>query len=191
VSEVMNEAEAPFLTLTGRLTADARVRAYRSNVLRLIVIRVLIFIAVMLVMSAAINLYYGLPAFDFSILFSSFVFRIGLPLIILVYAVEGLWLRPQKVRKNLIELYGDAQPWETKYEFYEKGFSCGIVSGKNPSDLRLDYADLKKLKVRRWDIFLKTKTGNRFAFTRGELSAEDEKKLVDTLLSRSGLSRQE
>ncbi len=187
MSEVMNEAEVPFLTLTGQLTADARVRAYRSNVLRLIVIRVLIFIAVMLVMSAAINLYYGLPAFDFSILFSSFVFRIGLPLIILVYAVEGLWLRPRKLRKNMIELYGDTQPWETKYEFYEKGFSSGIVSGKNPSDLRLDYADLKKLKVRRRDIFLKTKTGNRFAFTRGELSPEDEQKMIDTLRERSGV----
>ena len=190
MSENMNATavnEAPFLTLTGRLTADARVRAYRWNTVRLIVIRVLIFIAVMLVMSAVINLIYGLPAFDFSILFSSFVFWIGVPLIILVYAVEGLWLYPRKLRKNLIELYGDAQPWETKYEFYENGFSYGIVSGKNPSDLRLDYTDLKKLKMYRWYIFLKTKTGNKFAFTRGELSPEDEQKLIDTLRERSGI----
>ena len=179
--------EAPFLILTGRLTADARIRAYRSNTLRMIIIRVLIFIAALLVMDAGINLYYGLPAFDFSTLFDGPVFWIGVPLVNIVYAAEGLWLRPRKLKKNLIELYGDAEPWETKREFYEKGFVYRIVSSKNPSDLRLEYADLRKLKVYRRYIFLKTKTGNKFAFTRGELSPEDEQKMIDTLRERSGV----
>ena len=187
MSEVMTEAEAPFLTLTGRLTADARVRAYRASAQRVIVIRVLTFIAAMAVVTVGINLYYGLPAFDFSILFSDPVFWIVLAVIIIVYAAEGLWLRPRKIRKTLIELYGDAEPWETKYEFYEKGFTYRVVSGKSTPDIRLDYTDLKKLKVYPLYIFLQTKANNKMSFTRAELSLEDEQKLLETLRERSGI----
>ena len=181
------EKEAPFLTLTGQLTADARVRAYRASALRVIIIRALIFIGLMAVMTVGINLYYGLPAFTFSTLFSGPVFWILLAVLIAVYAAEGLWLRPRKIRKTLTELYGDAEPWETKYEFYEKGLTYRVVSDKSSPDIHLDYTDLKKLKVYPLYIFLQTKANNKMSFTRAELSPEDGQKLLETLRERSGI----
>ena len=189
--ETRPENEAPFLVLRGKLTSDARIRAYRSSALRLIGIRLLIYFAAVLVIAVGVNAYYGLPLFDFSALLSGPVFWVMTGIVIAAYGIELLWLHPQRLRKQLTELYGDREPWETEYAFFENAFSYRVLNAKNQGEIFLEYADLKTIKVHPRYILLKTKARTKLAFTRGELSAEDEKKLVDTLLSRSGLSRQE
>ena len=181
------DSEQPFLILKGRVTVDERIRAYRWSALRIIAIRILIFIAVVFVMSIGINLYYSLPPFYSQSSFTRASFWIMLGIVILVYGVELMWLRPRKLRKNLRELYGDDSSWETEYDFYEEHFTIRLFGTKNSPDVKLNYADLKKLKVYRYYILLQTKTKNRLSITRDELSWEDEQKLLETLRERSGI----
>ena len=191
MSETRPENEAPFLVLRGRLTSDKRIRAYRSSALRLIGMRMLIFFAAVLVIAVGVNAYYGLPLFDFSSLFSRPVFWVMVAVVIGAYCIEFLWLRPQRLRKQLTELYGDTEPWETEYAFFADSFGYRVLGAKNQGDIRLQYTDLKTMKVHRWYVLLRTRANTKLAFTRQELSAEDGKKLVDTLRERSSLPRQE
>ena len=181
------EVEQPFLILKGRLTADARVRAYRWGALRLIAIRLLIFIVALTVVEIGINLYFGLPAFDLASYFGGAVFWVVLGILVAAYAIELLWLRPVKLRKNMVEMYGNDPAWETEYAFYDRRFTYRFIGSKSSSDVSLDYADLKSLKLYRYYILLRTKTNNRMSLNRGELSPEDEQKLIDTLRARGGL----
>ena len=138
--------------------------------MRLIIGRVFIFIAAVLVLDIGINLYYGLPPFYFGIVFSGAVFWIMLAVVIIAYAVEGLWLRPRRLRKNLREMYGETSPWQTQYDFYDSHFTFRLSGSKNSPDMNLNYTDLKKIKVHRYYILLQTKSKYRFSFTRDELS---------------------
>lgn len=104
--------------------------------------------------------------------------------IFLVYAIKYLVIQPAQMMKKTSGLFGSDGKCRLSYVFGEQLVRC-VINGKN-SDARQDinYADITRVKNRKYDLLLRTNQKTALSIYKEGLTAEDEQRILSILKAR-------
>ena len=99
-------------------------------------------------------------------------------------AVLILVMRPRQLMKRITELFGEEQPWQISWLFYETHLRA-VNKGRNQDAVqRFDYAQIARVQERKYDIFIRTGARNAVSVFKEAITKEEEKQILEILRER-------
>ena len=185
VSEAQDlNREKPFLTVTARVTPKDTEKAARYfrvlQSLKMILIFVLILVAAVIV----IALIHGYQLSEMGGALAESRFWIYALLYIAFSAIYHVWYQPRQARRALIQVYGNAPYWDTRYSLYDDKLTIEAVGAKTSYKSDVEYSDIRKIRELKYQILLRTKDHNILSINKLGLSKQDAAALLHGLRGR-------
>ena len=174
----------PLLTVTSRVSpADAEKAARNYRLIQTAKLTA-VFVAVLILASAVITLYHGLPLTALPTVLRDSHLWLYVLLYIVLALVSRVWYMPRRARRTLTEIYGDAPYWEMRYDLYDDCLHVVTETKKSNADASISYADIRRIRRLPYQILMRTRQRSLFAINTLGMSGQDAQALLDFLKKR-------
>ena len=190
IEQEPDSGEQPFLVITAHLSARQYETAFRRRHAFRLLKLIAAVLAALLLFDIGLMVYYRLtPGEFFGILLRTDSTRTWLFCgAIVLWFVFSVWYYPRRSRKYLADMYGDRTDLVYRYSFFNEALRIDAAGEKASSSAAVRYADLRRIRVIRHSIILKTKGRTAYWIGRDNLSYEDGQQLLQALREHTGIA---